>query len=100
MASFPAQSQDRRIFGEELLQLDLQLLIGGGNLTQFRIEVFQRDVLLLQDLEEACEGRVGDPELLSQPLKLLGGDAVGDGEMYVALCMEAVGVNNVRCPPV
>ena len=80
--------------------MGLQLLIGGGNLTQFRIEVFQRDILLLQDLEEARQGSVRDAELLGQTLKLLGGDALGNGKMNVASCLEAVGVENVRCPPV
>jgi hypothetical protein len=72
--------------------LDLELLIRGGNLMQFRIEVLQGDLLLLQDLEEAREGSVRDPEILSQTLKLLGGDALSDGKMYVAPRLEAVGV--------
>jgi hypothetical protein len=72
--------------------LGLESLIGGGHLTEFRIKVFQWDMLLLQDLEKARKGSVRDAELLGQTLKLLGGDALGDGKMNVAPCLEAVGV--------
>ena len=71
--------------------MGLQSLIGGSNLTQFRIEVFQGD-LLLQDLEEARKGRFGNPQLFGETLKLVGGDALGESKMNVAPSLEAVGV--------
>jgi hypothetical protein len=61
-----------RIIGTERADTYQQRLVVRRNLTELRIEVFQRNTLLFKDFEEAREGRLRDAELCSQTLKLLG----------------------------
>ena len=81
-----------RIVGTERADTDKQRLVVRRNLTQLRIEVFRGNVLLFKDFEEARKGSLSNAEFRSQTLKLLGGDALGNGKMNVASCLEAVGV--------
>jgi hypothetical protein len=90
---------NRRVIGTQCPYALKQRVVVRGNFPQLRIEVFQGDILLFKDFEEACEGRFGDPQLFGEALKLLSGEALRLCDDYMAARTELLGVQATEFPP-
>jgi hypothetical protein len=71
----------------------------GGDLTRLAVEVLGGDLFLLEDLEEALEGSLGDAELLREGLKTLLRDPVDVANMDAATGRDVLELNGERSRP-